>query len=571
MIKDMIFGVAGGLGLFLFGMILMSEGLKKAAGNKLKGILESMTKNRVIGCLVGAGLTALIQSSSASTVMVVGFVNAGLLTLKQAISVIIGTNIGTTATAWLVSISGFHIEITTYALPAIAVGFGLHIFGRTRTTKNVGEIILGFGILFIGIDYMRGAFGGLENSERTHAFFVKIADIPLLAILAGMIVTILVQSSSAAVASIQLLAMSGAFGTDWDVALKISIPFILGSNIGTTITAQLAAIRANLYARRAAWAHTMFNVIGACICYWFIGPIQALVGIVSPWELTAETVGGSVAIAHTTIKLFEALFFLPLTGILEKIVIRLVPEKQGDLMVRPTVLERHLLATPELAVQQARQEIVRMARVAKRAVTKAIEGVADDDRRKLEAALTTEKVTDNLQYEITSYLAALSEKEISEEMSIELPVLMHTINDLERIGDHAENIVEIAERKIEQRLSFSDKALGEITELKTEVEQMCDSIICALEKNDIAAATSALASENNLNRMQIDFRRSHVSRMAEGICSAESGLIFIDLVDNVEKIGDHLTNIAQSVVGGLRWDGAEFKVHETLKSDVDEQ
>ncbi len=571
MIKDMIFGVAGGLGLFLFGMILMSGGLKKAAGKKLKSVLESMTKNRVIGCLVGAGLTALIQSSSASTVMVVGFVNAGLLTLKQAISVIIGTNIGTTATAWLVSISGFHIEITTYALPAIAVGFALQIFGRTRTAKNVGEIILGFGILFIGIDYMRGAFDGLENSARTHAFFVKIAGIPLLAIMAGMIVTMMIQSSSAAVASIQLLAISGAFGTDLDVALKVSIPFILGSNIGTTITAQLAAIRANLYARRTAWAHTMFNVIGACICYWFIGLIQKLVGMVAPWELTTVTVGGSIAIAHTTIKLFEAIFFLPLTGILEKIVIRLVPEKPGDLMVRPTVLERHLLVTPELAVQQARREMVRMARVAKRAVTRAIEGVADDDRRKLEAARTAEEVTDNLQYEITSYLAALSEKEISEEMSTKLPVLMHTINDLERVGDHAENIVEIAERKIEQRLFFSDKALGEIAELKTEVEQMCDSIINALEKNDVAAATSALVSENNLNKMQIDFRRSHVSRMAEGICSAESGLIFIDLVDNVEKIGDHLTNIAQSVLGGLQWDGAEFKIHDTSKPIVDEE
>jgi phosphate:Na+ symporter len=571
MIKGMIFGVAGGLGLFLFGMILMSGGLKKAAGKKLKSALESMTKNRVIGCLVGAALTAVIQSSSASTVMVVGFVNAGLLTLKQAISVIIGTNIGTTATAWLVSISGFHIEITTYALPAIAVGFALQIFGRTRKTKNIGEIILGFGILFIGIDYMRGAFEGLEDSERTHAFFVKIAGIPLLAIMAGMIVTMLIQSSSAAVASIQLLAMSGAFGTDWDIALKVSIPFILGSNIGTTITAQLAAIRTNLYARRAAWAHTMFNVIGACICYWFIGLIQKLVGMVSPWELTTTTVGGSIAIAHTMIKLFEAIFFLPLTGILEKVVIKLVPEKPSDLMVRPTVLERHLLVTPDLAVQQARREIVRMARVAKRAVTRAIEGVADDDRKKLEAARTAEEVTDNLQYEITSYLAALSEKEISEEMSTELPVLMHTINDLERIGDHAENIVEIAERKIEQKLLFSDKALSEIAELKTEVQQMCDSIINALENNDVAAATLALASENNLNKMQIDFRRSHVSRMAEGICSAESGLIFIDLVDNVEKIGDHLTNIAQAVVGGLQWDGAEFKVHNTSKPIVDDE
>jgi phosphate:Na+ symporter len=571
MTKNIIFGVAGGLGLFLFGMILMSEGLKKTAGKKLKSALESMTKNRIIGCLVGAALTALIQSSSASTVMVVGFVNAGLLTLKQAISVIIGTNIGTTATAWLVSISGFHIEITTYALPAIAVGFAMHLFGRTRTTKNVGEIILGFGILFIGIDFMRSAFDGLENSERTHTFFVNIAGVPILAIIAGMIVTMLIQSSSAAVASIQLLAMSGAFGTDWDIALKVSIPFILGSNIGTTITAQLAAIHANLYARRTAWAHTMFNVIGACICYWFIGLIQKLVGVVSPWELSSATVAGSIAVAHTMIKLFEAIFFLPLTGVLEKIVIKLVPEKPTDLMVRPTVLERHLLATPDLAVQQARREIVRMARVAKRGVTRAIEGVANDDRKKLGTARATEEVTDNLQYEITSYLAALSEKEISEELSAELPVLMHTINDLERIGDHAENIVEIAERKIEQRLLFSDEALGEIAELKTEIEQMCDSIINALENNDVTAATSALISENNLNKMQIDFRRNHVNRMKEGICSAESGLIFIDIVDNVEKIGDHLTNIAQAVIGGLQWDGAEFKIHKTSKMLGDAQ
>ena len=559
MVREMVFGVAGGLGLFLFGMIQMSDGLKKAAGSKLKGILESMTKKRVVGCLVGAGITALIQSSSAATVMVVGFVNAGLLTLKQAISVIIGTNIGTTATAWLVSISGFKIEIASYALPAIAIGFGLHMFGKTRTAKNVGQIILGFGILFIGIDFMKGSFDGLEDSERTHAFFVKISDTPVLALLAGAVITMLIQSSSAAVASIQLLAMSGAFGTDWDIALKVSIPFILGSNIGTTITAQLAALRANLYARRAAWAHTMFNVMGACICFWFIGPISRLVGIVAPWELTGETVGGSIAIAHTTIKVFEAIFFLPLTGVLEKTVIRLVPEKAGDFVVRPTVLERHLLLTPELAIQQARREIVRMARAAKRAVMRAIQGLVNDDRKQLEGARTMEEVTDNLQYEVTSYLAALSEKDISDGVSVELPVLLHTVNELERIGDHTENIAEIAERKIGQKLSFSESAMSEASELREVAEQMCEEIIRSLENNDLEAAHSALIRENTLNKMQMDFRRSHVDRMTDGGCSAEAGLIFIDLVDNVEKIGDHLTNIAQAVIGGLQWDGAEFK------------
>lgn len=566
---NMIFGTVGGLGLFLFGMIQMSEGLKKAAGTKLKNVLESMTKNRVAGCLVGAGITALIQSSSAATVMVVGFVNAGLLILKQAISVIIGTNIGTTATAWLVSISGFKLEITTYALPAIAVGFGLQIFSRTRKLKNIGEIILGFGILFIGIDFMKGAFDGLEDNPGTQAFFVKIAGNPLLAILAGMCITALIQSSSAAVASIQLLAMSKAFGPDWTVALNLSIPFILGSNIGTTITAQLAALRANLNARRAAWAHTMFNVIGALICVWFIRWISRLVCIIGP-ELTEETIGVSIAIAHTTIKVFEAIFFLPLTGLLEKVVVKLVPEKPGDLLVRPTALERHLLSTPELAMNQVRREIVRMARASKRAVRLAIEGLLEKDGRKLGTVKTTEDVIDTLQYEITSYLAALSTKELSNQMSTELPVWLHTINDLERVGDHAVNIVEVAERKIERKLSFSESAVVEAEQLKKEAEQMCDCIIKALEDNDIDAAKSALVNEENLNKMQIDFRRSHVQRMSEGVCLPEAGLIFIDLVDNVEKVGDHLNNIAQGVIGGLQWDGFEALASRSHEQDFDE-
>ncbi len=566
---EMILGTVGGLGLFLFGMIQMSEGLKKATGTKLKNVLESMTKNRVAGCLVGAGITALIQSSSAATVMVVGFVNAGLLTLNQAISVIIGTNIGTTATAWLVSISGFKLEITAYALPAIGVGFGLQIFGRTRKLKNIGEIIHGFGILFIGIDFMKGAFDGLEDNPRTQEFFVKIADNPVLAILAGMCVTALIQSSSAAVASIQLLAMSKAFGTNWAVALTVSIPFILGSNIGTTITAQLAALRANLNARRAAWAHTMFNVIGALICVWFIGWISRLVRIIGP-ELSKETIGVSIAIAHTTIKVFEAVFFLPLTGVLEKVVVKLVPEREGDLVVRPTVLERHLLETPELAMNQVRREIVRMARTSKRAVRLAIEGLLEKDGRKLGMARTTEDVIDTLQYEITSYLAALSTKELSNQMSTELPVWLHTINDLERVGDHAVNIVEVAERKIERKLSFSDSALIEAEQLKKEAEQMCDCIIKALEDNDIEAAKSALVNEEHLNKMQIDFRRSHVQRMSEGVCLPEAGLIFIDLVDNVEKVGDHLNNIAQGVIGGLQWDGFEALAARSHEQDIDE-
>ena len=560
MIKGMIFGTVGGLALFLYGMTQMSDGLKKVAGQKLKNILESMTKKRLAGFLVGAGTTALIQSSSAATVMVVGFVNAGLLTLKQAISVIIGTNVGTTATAWLVSISGLEaFKVTDYALPAVAIGFALQMFGRTQRSKNVGQILVGFGVLFIGICFMKDAFSPMKDSEGVHKALIWFGRNPLLAILAGAAITMLLQSSSASVALIQMLACQGAFGNDWERVLLVVIPFILGDNIGTTITAQLAALQANRNARRAAWAHTMFNVIGAFICFWFIGQVGKLVDIITPWELSATTIAVSIAVTHTTIKIFEAVFFLPLTGMLKKVVVQLVPEKPGDLVGRPVVLEQRLLATPELAVDQARREMVRMAQTAKRAVNQAVEGLVENDRRRLESARMLEDVTDAMQYEITSYLAALSTKELSDEMSVKLPVLLHTINDLERIGDHAVNIVEIAERKIDQKLSFSDSALAEAAQLRKEEEQMFDFIIAALEKDDTEAAKSALLNEDNLNKMQMDFRRSHVQRMTDGVCTATAGLIFIDLVDNVEKIGDHLTNIAQAVIGGLQWEGIKTK------------
>jgi len=570
MTTDMIFGTVGGLGLFLYGMMQMSDGLKKVAGKKLKDILESMTKRRIFGFLVGAGTTALIQSSSAATVMVVGFVNAGLLTLKQAISVIIGTNVGTTATAWLVSISGFEaFKVTDYALPAVAIGFALQIFGRTQRAKNVGQILVGFGILFIGICFMKDAFSPLKESEGAHKALIWFGRNPLLAILAGTVITMLLQSSSASVALIQMLAIQGAFGNDWKQVLMVVIPFILGDNIGTTITAQLAALQANRNARRAAWAHTMFNVIGAFICFWFIAQVGKLVDIITPWGLNETTIAVSIAVTHTTIKIFEAAFFLPLTGVLEKLVLKLVPQKPGELLLQPTVLEQHLLATPELAIDQARREIVRMARASKRAVNQAVDGLVEDNMRKLDIARTTEDVTDTLQYEITSYLAALSTKALSNEMSVQLPVLLHTINDLERIGDHAVNIVEIAERKIEQKLTFSDLALTDAAQLKKEAEQMCDYIITALENNDTEAAKSALVNEDNLNKMQIDFRRSHVQRMSEGLCSPEAGLIFCDLVDNVEKVGDHLTNIAQAVIGGLQWAEVEPKISTYHERDID--
>ena len=568
-VRMMIFWTIGGLGLFLFGMMLMSEGLKKTAGSKLKKILESVTSTPLKACLVGAGVTAIIQASGATTVMAIGLVNAGMLTLRQAIGVIIGTNVGTTVTAWVVSIAGA-LDITLYSLPAVGVGFLLQIGGRTRKMKGIGEVMLGFGILFLGIGFMKDAFAPLQESPRVHELFTALGHKPLLAILIGIVATILLQSSSAFIGIVQLLAMQGAFGTNWETALNVSIPFILGSNIGTTITAQIAAAQANRNSKRAAWAHTMFNVIGSVIAYPFasLGWFRAFVQIVSPWELGPATIASEIAIAHSMFNIANSGIFLLLIGLLEKIVVLLVPRKSSEIAMTPVVLEKHLLNTPEIAMDQTKREIVRMAKTAQKAFRQSIEGIMENDRKKLESVKEIEDFIDTLQYEITSYLSVLSGHAMADGISVKLPVMLHAVNDLERIGDHAVNIVEIAGRKVEQKLTFSDSALAEAEQLRKEVNQMFDRVIAALEHDEIDSAKSALTNEANLNRMQIEFRRSHVVRMSTGDCSAETGLIFIDLVDNVEKIGDHLTNIAQAAIGGLQWEGIKPKKVYGLPPDI---
>ncbi len=561
MVKEMIFGTVGGLGLFLFGMGLLSDGLKKVAGQKVRKLLSALTKRRIIAVLVGALTTCLIQSSSATTVMIVGFVNAGLLTLKQALCVVLGANIGTTFTAWLVSGLGV-FEITIYSLPAVGIGVLMQMVGKTQKIRNIGQILLGFGILFTGLDFMKGSFSPLQDSERVQEALIWLGQNPLLAVLAGAIVTMLLQSSSATIAMVQILAFNGAFGSDWTVALRVAIPFILGDNIGTTITAEIASIRTSLAARRTARGHTWFNVIGVLYMLplvWF-GLFGNIVESITPFGLSQGTIMVHIAVAHSTFNVLNTVIFLPLIHWLEAIVVKTVPAKAKDAIAKPVVLEEHLLETPVIAMDQARRAIVRMAKTAREAVNQAIEGLDEDDRGKLALTQETEDAVDNFQYEITSYLAALSRKELSAELSVELPVLLHTVNDLERVSDHAVNIAEIAERKIEQKISFSDFAQTEAAQLKNEANEMFDYISAALENNDIEAARSALNNENNLNRMQMDFRRSHVQRMTDGVCSPQSGLIFIDLVDNIEKIGDHLTNIAQAVIGGLRWDGVEPKI-----------
>ncbi len=560
-IRGGIFGTIGGLGLFLFGMGLMSDGLKKAAGQKLKSLLEVLTKHRVVAVVTGALVTALIQSSSATTVMTVGLVNAGLLTLKQSLCVVLGANVGTTITAGLVSVLAL-FKITNYALPAVGLGFLLTIAGRSQKVRNTGEILVGFGLLFLGIHFMKEAFAPLQDSLEAQRILIWLGHNPLLAVLAGTIITMLLQSSSASIAMVQILAFEGAFGTNWNQVLSVTIPYILGDNIGTTITAQIAALRSSRNAKRTAMGHTIFNAFGVLymlLPVW-LGWYATAVKWLTPGALTRTTIMTHIFAAHCTFNVFNTIVFLPLIKFLQSIVMKIIPVTQSEIARKPVTLETHLLKTPVIALDQAKREIIRMSKTANRTLQYAINGILDGDKASFKTVREMEDYIDDFQLAITTYLSSLSRKTLSDEVSTELPVLLHAVNDLERIGDHAVNIIEIAERKRDQKLDFSDDARAEAEQLKEEIVAMFDKVIKALATNNADGAKQSKKHEDMLNQMQVTFRRSHVQRMSEGKCTPEAGLIFIDLVDNIEKIGDHLTNIAQAIIGGLQWEGAKPKI-----------
>ena len=548
---NFIFGIVGGLGLFFFGMQTMSEGLKKIAGDRLKRILHMATKVPVIAILVGAAVTCFIQSSSATTVMVVGFVNAGLLALRQAISVIIGANIGTTFTAWLVS-SMSVFKVTHYALPAIGIGFVVMRLGKTRKTRFWGQVLMGFGFLFLGLEFMKDSFAPLKNSPHIKNMFVTFSDSPLLGVLVGIVFTVLLQSSSATIAIVQVLAYNGL------ISFPAAIPIILGDNIGTTITAQMAAFGTNLPARRAAMSHTLFNVIGVSYMMIFVytGWFVRVINFIIPGEVTARNIMFYIAVSHSAFNVINALVFLPFIGALEKASIWLVPKRKGAVEMGTQYLEKHLLDTPPIALEQARKETIRMLDLALTSVCNAVRSFFDNDKRPLKTIQNLEQAVDNLQSEITQYLVELSQREISLEESEGLPVLIHNVNDIERIGDHSENIMELSERKIEERLPFTAEAVEGLSAMWREVKDMAGEVKDALEGGDRSLAEKALEREQRINDFQEKLKQEHVERLNKGMCDTRAGLVFIDLVDELEKIGDHLTNIAQATIGGLRWRSA---------------
>jgi phosphate:Na+ symporter len=547
--QELIFTLVGGLGLFFLGMRMMSDSLRKVAGNRLKNTLEMLTKRPIIGLAIGTVVTMLVQSSSATTVMTVGFVNAGLLTLRQAISIVLGANIGTTLTAWLISFFAL-FKITNYALPAIGIGFFLTLFGKTHSAKMWGNFILGFGLLFTGLGFIKDAFSPFNDSEALKTFLLNFGTFPVLGILFGVFITVLLQSSSATIALLQIMAFSGL------IDFRTAVPVILGDNIGTTVTAQLAAIGGSTAAKRTAMAHTLLNTIG--VLYMFIpvytGLYATLIERLVPGPVTPGNIMLHIALSHSVFNIINSLvIFLPLIGVLEKLSVRLTRIKPGTMDMGTMYLEKHLLNTPTLALEGAKKEINRMVECARDALQQALKTFFEQDKSAAEKVEECEELVDTLQKEITGYLIELAERELDEDEAETIPVLLHCVNDLERVGDHAVNIGEIAQRRIEQKLPFKGKEIDDLKKLVKLVDAMTESTMQALSRNDIESARAVLKKEDKLNHLQIELKEMHIRKVKKGKYNYLAGIIYNDFVDNMEKIGDHLTNIAQGVLRHMRW------------------
>ena len=546
---EIISTLVGGLGMFFLGMKTMSEALRKVAGDSFKKTLEIITKKPVFGLLIGTFVTALIQSSSATTVMTVGFVNAGLLSLRQAIAIVLGANIGTTLTAWLVSFLAI-FKITRYALPTIGIGFFLTMIGKTQKVRRWGQLLLGFGLLFVGLGFIKDAFGPLQERALLRDFIIRFGSYPGLGILIGMVVTIALQSSSATIALLQLLAFSGL------IDFQVAIPIILGENIGTTITAELAALGANLNARRTARSHSLLNIFK--ILYMavpvYLGWYGRLIEAIIPGPVTQGNIMVHIALAHTVFNVINSVcVFLPLVRLLERAAVKLTPSRKDSLELAPIYLERHLLGSPTVAIQQTIKELIRMAEMAKDALGNGIACFFNHDSSLEDRVRKQEDAIDLLQKEITQYLIEISERNLEETEAEEIPVLVHSVNDVERIGDHAENIIELAARKQEQRLEISGKALDELKQIGDHTLSMFDEVLQTLREQDDKVAHRVLEREELLNSMQVQLKENHVLRLQNQECHILSGLLFVSFVDNLEKIGDHITNIAQASLRHLRW------------------
>lgn len=538
MMKELIFGLIGGTALLMYGVDLMGDGLERVSGPVMKRVLSALTGKVWKAFLAGTVLTALVQSSTAITVLSVGFVNAGLMTLKQAVGIIYGANIGTTITAQLMA---FSFKLTDIALVVLGLGFAIQFFARNPRQKDLGQAIMGFGIMFLGLKILNSGVPIIRESPTTRFFFQHYANQPALAILIGMGATMLVHSSSATVGLTMVLAKAGL------INLNGAIGLMLGDNIGTCITAQLASLGASVPARRTAWAHTLYNIIGVILAMVVFGLFKSLIAATSP------DIAQQVANSHTIFNVLSAVLFLPLTNLYVKFLERIVPETGKGQARTGGYLDPRLMETPAAAIAATIKEITVAGELTKQMTRAALQSFLKDDPSRLDKVFRDEERVNEMQQEITEYLISLSNREIGADLSGRIPALVHCINDIERVGDHAENLAELARDKIEKRLPFSPEAVSELEHLLAEIEQMTDETLAALEQRDPKLAAVVQEHEDRFDDLSNELRERHIRRLEEGRCRVQSGVIFLDVIANLERAADHLENIAEAVSRDFRW------------------
>jgi phosphate:Na+ symporter len=527
---ESVLTVFGGLGLFLYGMFKMGDGLQESAGDRMRRILEALTSNRFMAVAVGMVVTMVIQASGATTVMAVGFANAGLVTLEQAIGITMGADIGTTITAQMVA---FRLERA--ALPAIGLGMLMRLTARKRRTKSFADVIIGFGILFLGIDIMGNALGDLKSYPPFVRLMGSSEKDPLLGVLVGVAFTAAIQSSSATTSLLVTMASKGL------VTLGAAVPIIFGANIGRTVTALIASVGTNLAARRAAVAHLLLNVIGTVL---FL-PLLRVFQVVAAG--TSADVPRQIANAHTFFNVAMVIILFPFMKYFVVVVKKVV---KGEEAVErgPKYLDPRFLKTPFSAVLQVKKEVVRMARLCQENFASAAAiflGEGKQDRRRLD---DVEAVVDELEEAISSYVAKISQQGVTDEQAKMLTSMINVATDLERVGDHSTAVIEMADYRAEHNLPFSDEAMRELKEMILRVQEVLGTTVEALEKEDKEQAAKVAGMDDAVDRMEKDLRAGHIRRLNQGICFPASGVVYLELLTHLERVGDHAVNVAEAVM-----------------------
>ncbi|WFA10216.1 Na/Pi cotransporter family protein [Tissierella sp. Yu-01] len=524
--------VLGGLGLFLYGMNLMGSGLQKAAGERLKKLIEVLTNNRLMGVLVGTLVTFVIQSSSATTVMVIGFVNAGLMTLGQAVGVIMGANIGTTVTAQLIA-----FDVVEYAPLAVGIGVAIWLVAKKQKLKDIAEIFIGFGILFIGMDMMGGGLKPLANLPEFSEIMTNLNN-PVLGMLLGLGMTTIVQSSSASIGLLQALAGQGL------ININIAFPILFGDNIGTTTTALISSVGANRTAKRAAVIHFLFNLVGTIIFMTILRiPIQALVMRISPGDIQRQ-----IANAHTFFNLINVIIQLPFANFLVKAAERLVPGEDAVDLTASKYLDPRIIETPSIAIGQVNKEIVRMGEIVQENLRDVEIVFVDEKYDGLDGIFEKEKLINKIESEITEYLVLLTRASLTDEQHGHINNLFNTINDIERVGDHIENIAELAQLKLKNNLEFSGDAATELREMFRKSEQAFGYAMKAFKDNDINSAKLVSVLEKEVDELEEENRANHIWRLNKSVCLTSAGIVYLDAISNLERVTDHSWNIAEHVI-----------------------